>query len=163
ATTVPNGGAGGTTRHSPQGAPSAPATAPATGARRLPPSGPPDDGLAGGGPGGGARPGAPAPPGPPPPPPPPRLGPPPPSLAPPGGQPAPRVQSLARGAGYPLFLGTGGPPLALARPHAPNDAPAAGLLTDVLRMDLVGARRGVRGEGQGELLGKVNYLLGNDP
>jgi hypothetical protein len=63
------------------------------------------------------------------------------------------VDFLARGSGYTLFLE---PTEAVFRLKQPSGFHA-------LRARLVGARTGSKAEGMGELTGKVNYLIGNDP
>ena len=66
------------------------------------------------------------------------------------------VDFLARGAGYALFLKPSEATLVLSRRQA--NSPSR-----VLRMRLVGADAGARAAGAGELEGKVNYLVGDDP
>jgi len=88
------------------------------------------------------------------------------------GQTDKRVNFLSRGSGYTLFLTPTEAVLRLARPEpkAKSEWPApkgAGKQLQrtgtVLRMQLVGANSQPQGKGMGELPGKVNYLIGNDP
>jgi hypothetical protein len=96
------------------------------------------------------------------------------------GQTDARVRFQARGLGYGIFLTDKGAVLALSkaapedtqvsdtkatafkratmRPHKPTRQH-----TDVVRLELSGARVDVSPEGQGWLAGKANYFLGNDP
>jgi hypothetical protein len=87
------------------------------------------------------------------------------------------VKFLSRGEGYTLFLASGEAVMALRAPSAENQPSRfvgeAGSenreremdsgRSAVLRMKLVGAKRGVRVVGEEELPGKSNYFLGNDP
>jgi hypothetical protein len=91
------------------------------------------------------------------------------------GQTDKRVKFLARGGGYTLFLTGREAVLALRRPVGKDDKPIGkvGLeegrgnteteRSTVLRVKLVGAKRGVAVRGEEELAGKSNYFLGNDP
>jgi urease beta subunit len=83
-----------------------------------------------------------------------------------------RVRFTARGKGYSLFLADGEAVLALSKTDAakagkPGMARGAGApvaaKTDVVRMQLAGARSGVQVSGADDLPGKVNYFIGNDP
>ena len=104
------------------------------------------------------------------------------------GQADERVDFLARGAGYSIYLNGSSAAVALGRAGecapgklqkegraelgdsslAKSCASSAGL-QDVIRMTLVGAgtsngaSQGARGVGENELPGKVNYFLGSDP
>ncbi|HVG29617.1 MAG TPA: SBBP repeat-containing protein [Pyrinomonadaceae bacterium] len=85
------------------------------------------------------------------------------------------VKFSSRGGGYELYLTRAEAVLSLgghaAREeerrgaHAPesDDASAAPRSRAVLRMKLSGARRGARASGEGQLPGRVNYLIGDDP
>ena len=81
------------------------------------------------------------------------------------------VQFLARQAGYTLFLTPGEAVLSLhsAPPRATKpEMPAAGKqpttpLTDVVRMELIGANSRAQAAGVDPLPGKSNYFIGNDP
>ena len=64
-----------------------------------------------------------------------------------------RVQFLARGSGFGLFLTSGDAVLVLRRPGADDTS---------LRMTLVGARSDVHGIGRDALPGRSHYLIGND-
>ena len=66
------------------------------------------------------------------------------------------VNFRARGAGYTVALSPTEAVFVLARE---TDEPAP----TMLRMNLIGANPGAAVEGQNELEGKVNYLIGNDP
>jgi hypothetical protein len=68
------------------------------------------------------------------------------------GQSAPDVKFISRGRGYGLSLRASDALLTLSNP-----APAA------VRLTFVGARSDARVEGQDELPGKANYLIGSDP
>ena len=70
------------------------------------------------------------------------------------GQTDPRVNFLARGAGYGLFLT---PEQAVLTLHSPSKSPA------VVRMQLAGANRAAAATGASPLPGKSNYFMGNDP
>jgi hypothetical protein len=70
------------------------------------------------------------------------------------GQSAPDVKFISRGRGYGLALRATDAVLTLS---GPAPAPAA------VRLTFVGARSDVRVEGQDELQGKTNYLIGSDP
>ncbi|MBZ5652305.1 MAG: SBBP repeat-containing protein [Acidobacteriia bacterium] len=69
------------------------------------------------------------------------------------GQTDPRVNFLARGAGYGLFLT---PDQAILTLHPPSKNPA------VVRMQLAGANRAAAAAGASPLPGKSNYFIGND-
>ena len=72
------------------------------------------------------------------------------------GQSDPRVEFLARGAGYTLFLTASESVIALA--------PAAtGARTEVVRMRFAGANAAPQVEGLEPLEGITNYFIGNDP
>lgn len=73
------------------------------------------------------------------------------------GQTDPRVNFLARGSGYALFLTPGGATLNLQRAADP----AAG--GDVVQLSLVGTNANAPAQGQNPLPGVANYLVGNDP
>ena len=92
------------------------------------------------------------------------------------GQSDPQVRFTSRGNGYSLFLTDSAAVLSLSKPEAqpksigPKRGVAKGLtadtrtvLTDVVRMELVGAAPGLRVAGTDELAGKVNYFIGSDP
>src|SRR4029077_16823470 len=89
------------------------------------------------------------------------------------GQSDKRVKFISRGPGYDLFLTAAEAVLTLRRPESPPpDKFVAPLLakdvsttseTSVLRLKMIGANPGARVEGQYELPGKVNYLIGDDP
>jgi Abnormal spindle-like microcephaly-assoc'd, ASPM-SPD-2-Hydin/Beta-propeller repeat len=69
-----------------------------------------------------------------------------------------QVKFLARGRGYTLFLTPHAAVLKLSKAgQAPGETPA------VLRMKLAGANREPEITGLGELGGKSNYFIGNDP
>ncbi len=88
---------------------------------------------------------------------------------------------LSKGSGYSLFLTESSAVLALTKPDAsgaePGRAGGDGLKpaptqragktdsrrTDVVRMDLAGANRGVQVTGLDRLPGTANYFIGNDP
>ncbi len=70
------------------------------------------------------------------------------------GQTDPRVNFLARGAGYGLFLT---PEQAVLTLHSPSTSPA------VVRMQLAGANRDAAVSGASPLPGKSSYFVGNDP
>ena len=65
-----------------------------------------------------------------------------------------RVNFLARGAGYGLFLT---PEQAVLTLHSPSTSPA------VVRMQLAGANRDAAVSGASPLPGKSSYFVGNDP
>ncbi len=69
------------------------------------------------------------------------------------GQTDPRVNFLARGAGYGLFLT---PDQAVLTLHSPSRSPA------VVRMQLAGANRAAAAAGASPLPGKSSYFIGND-
>jgi beta-propeller repeat-containing protein len=81
------------------------------------------------------------------------------------------VRFLARGAGYSLFLTPTGAALTLTKPESPARRPAAHGTSEprvpatgtVLRMTFAGANPDPRVTGLGELPGKANYFIGNDP
>ena len=91
------------------------------------------------------------------------------------GQTDQQVKFLSRGSGYTLFLTSGEALLALRQPDGDGDRRAGGQelekpsekmapgLATVLRVKLVGAKRGVEVRGEEELTGKSNYFIGNDP
>ena len=68
------------------------------------------------------------------------------------------VRFLSRGRGYSLFLTATEAVLRLQDAREPAPAPSS-----VLRMKLAGANSAPRVEGLGELPGKSNYFIGNDP
>jgi hypothetical protein len=72
------------------------------------------------------------------------------------GQTAPQVKFLSRGSGYNLFLTSNEAVLALSKEAAEGRK-------DVLKIKLVGAKAQPQVTGEGELPGKSNYFLGNDP
>jgi hypothetical protein len=82
------------------------------------------------------------------------------------GQADSRVNFLARGNGYALFLTPGQAVLSLHQPaehssgQAPSGPAAAG---DVLAMQFLGANANPRVTGLDEQAGVTNYLIGNDP
>ncbi|MGZ4731874.1 MAG: DUF7948 domain-containing protein, partial [Terriglobales bacterium] len=69
------------------------------------------------------------------------------------GQTDPRVNFLARGAGYGLFLT---PDQAVLTLHSPSRSPA------VVRMQLAGANRAAAAAGASPLPGKSSYFIGNE-
>ena len=86
------------------------------------------------------------------------------------------VKFLSRGSGYSLFLTDSSAVLALRKPDGSNAKPgrqAGDVLkpasarhaaqTDIVRMELAGARRGIRVAGSNPLPGTANYFLGNNP
>ena len=86
------------------------------------------------------------------------------------GQTDPQVKFLSRGPGYDFFLtattavltlrkSQSSPPDNLSAPALAKDSPSI----SVLRLKMIGANPAARVEGQNELPGKVNYLIGNDP
>jgi hypothetical protein len=99
------------------------------------------------------------------------------------GQTDPRVRFLSRGNGYSLFLTDSAAVLSLRKPEAPASpepgpqgpealpgiaprlAPKqpAAFKTDVVRMELAGASRGLHVTGDSQLPGTANYFIGNDP
>lgn len=82
------------------------------------------------------------------------------------GQSDPRVEALAQGDGYWVFLTSRAAVLALRNPDQPLETPGPGPLridTTVLRMEWVGADAKARIVGQEELAGGTNYLLGASP
>lgn len=69
-----------------------------------------------------------------------------------------RVRFLSRGPGYAMFLTGDEAVLSLRRSEpAPSDSAA------VMRMRLIGAQPASSIAGEGELPGKINYFIGNDP
>src|SRR5207249_2558033 len=72
------------------------------------------------------------------------------------GQTDAQVQFLARGSGYALFLTPGEAVLSLRAPAGSDGG-------TVLGMQLRGGNTAAPAAGLGELPGRVNYLLGNDP
>ena len=70
------------------------------------------------------------------------------------GQTDPRVNFLARGAGYGLFLT---PDQAVLTLRSPSTSPS------VVRMQLAGANRSAAATGASPLPGKSNYFIGNEP
>lgn len=87
------------------------------------------------------------------------------------GQADSRARFLARGNGYSLFLTGSSAVLALRTPNPAAGKPvplgvpepAVSLKTDVIRMELAGANRGVRVTGAEQLPGTASYFIGNDP
>jgi photosystem II stability/assembly factor-like uncharacterized protein len=90
------------------------------------------------------------------------------------GQTEKQVKFLSRGPGYDMFLTATGVVLTLRQAHsAPLDKSEAGSLskdesgaatqTAVLRLKIIGANPEARVDGEDELPGKINYLIGNDP
>ncbi len=82
------------------------------------------------------------------------------------GQSDPRVEALARGDGYWLFLTSRAAVLALRDPGQPPVARRPGATridTTVLRMEWVGGNAGARVAGEEELAGTTNYLMGATP
>jgi hypothetical protein len=77
------------------------------------------------------------------------------------GQSDARVKFLARGPGYTVFLASDEAVLAL-QPSATASA-GKGEKPAVVRLKLVGAERSARVSGEGELPGRSNYFVGNDP
>jgi hypothetical protein len=77
------------------------------------------------------------------------------------GQSDARVKFLARGPGYTVFLASDEAVLAL-QPSATASA-GKGEKPAVVRLKLVGAGRSARVSGEGELPGRSNYFVGNDP
>ena len=82
------------------------------------------------------------------------------------GQTSSKVQFLARGSGYALFLSHGEVVVNLER-QQPSPAAAAhatqGTTGDTLRMSLIGASAGASAVGQERQSGVVSYFIGNDP
>jgi hypothetical protein len=82
------------------------------------------------------------------------------------GQTAPQVKFLARGSGYALFLTADEAVLQLQQPR-PNPRTAtevpATAPSSVIRMKLDGANSAAGISGAGQLPGKSNYFIGNDP
>ncbi|AXC16050.1 Cell surface protein (plasmid) [Acidisarcina polymorpha] len=89
------------------------------------------------------------------------------------GQSDPQVKFLSRGQGYSLFLTDTSAVLSLSKgiPSQPKTSAMAGnaahqrpakIKTDVVRMELAGAARGMQVSGADPLPGKANYLLGKD-
>jgi Bacterial Ig-like domain (group 3)/Beta-propeller repeat len=93
------------------------------------------------------------------------------------GQSDPQVKFLSRGSGYSLFLTDSAAVLALTKGTASSKrgfdrsstagkkpGPSAGAAkTDVVRMELAGASRGLQLTGAEQLPGTANYFIGNDP
>jgi uncharacterized repeat protein (TIGR01451 family) len=79
------------------------------------------------------------------------------------GQVDPRVNFLARGSGFSLFLTSSGATLRLRRPTPPAAGPREASGDAVLGLRLLGANQSVRPEGHEKLPGRSNYLLGRDP
>ena len=87
------------------------------------------------------------------------------------GQSDPRVKFLARGNGYSLFLTDSSAVLSLRKPNPAKKVPrrrgapepTQDRETDVIRMDLPGASRGLRVSAADRLPGTENYFIGNDP
>jgi outer membrane protein assembly factor BamB len=87
------------------------------------------------------------------------------------GQTDARVKFLARGSGYNLFLTSDEAVVTLARQKAggkkqnqkPLTTDSRPLITDVLRMKLVGANPTPRMAGLDQTAGASNYFIGNDP
>ena len=79
-----------------------------------------------------------------------------------------RAKFISRGAGYSLFLGSGGAILSLAshehpkKAHGMPELPSAPSL-EFLQMRLVGANPGSTISATDELAGKSNYFIGNNP
>ena len=90
------------------------------------------------------------------------------------GQTDPQVKFLSRGPGYDLFLTATEAVLTLRKSQS-QQQDKSGVATDkdastvsthetaVLRLKMIGANAGGGVEGQEELSGKVNYLIGNEP
>ncbi|MGA2252089.1 SBBP repeat-containing protein [Terracidiphilus sp.] len=92
------------------------------------------------------------------------------------GQTNAQVRFLSRGNGYSLFLTDKEAVLALRKPDKQDTQTASDLLhgkavksdakkfkTDVVRMQLEGATKGPRVDGEDKLPGAANYFIGNDP
>jgi hypothetical protein len=83
------------------------------------------------------------------------------------GQTDARVQFLARGAGYTLFLTPTSAVFSLPVPAATlapaGTTPAASGMVEALSMDLLGANPAAAVVGQDQLPGRINYFVGNDP
>ena len=81
------------------------------------------------------------------------------------GQTEPQVDFISRSNGYTLFLTQHEAVLALRTPSssAPTADGHASAREDLLRMKFVGSTANPRVAAQGELPGKVNYLIGKDP
>ena len=90
------------------------------------------------------------------------------------GQTDPRVKFLSRGGGYTLFLTKSEAALTLHGSKPAGDPPPSGgqsghapdkgqQITSILRMELAGANPHAVVSGAGEMPGKVNYFIGNDP
>jgi hypothetical protein len=83
------------------------------------------------------------------------------------GQTDARVQFLAHGAGYTLFLTPTAAVFSLPVPAATQAAagttPASSGMVEALRMDLLGANPAASVVGQDQLPGRINYFVGNDP
>jgi len=77
------------------------------------------------------------------------------------GQTDPSVKFLARGSGYSLFLTSDAAVLTMH--HHARKAGRMQTTSEVLRMSLLGANRNARIDGAGELPGRSNYFIGNDP
>src|SRR5271170_3760868 len=88
------------------------------------------------------------------------------------GQSDPQVRFLSRGVGYSLFLTDKAAVLALTKSDGIDSRKKADFAahpqkqkttTDVVRMQLVGARTGFSVAGDERLPGTANYFVGNDP
>jgi Beta-propeller repeat len=87
------------------------------------------------------------------------------------GQMDPSVRFFTRGPGYSLFLGQDDAVISLKKASLSGHSTersfrsrsATGPINSLLRMRLVGANPNVRIDGVGELTGKANYFIGNDP
>jgi hypothetical protein len=92
------------------------------------------------------------------------------------GQSDPQVRFLSHGDGYSLFFTDSSAVLMLSKAVTepgkveqkallgkPEKAKPGKQESDVLRMELAGAKTGVRAEAAEPLVGKVNYFIGNDP
>ncbi len=78
------------------------------------------------------------------------------------GQADPRVKFLARGSGYTLFL-TGAETVLALDSAQPSKQGSGARPRAVMQMKLLGADRAAAVNGIGELSGKSNYFIGNDP
>ncbi len=70
------------------------------------------------------------------------------------------VNFVSRGGGYSLFLTSNGAVLALSQRSVKGTLPSG---TDVLRVQLAGAKALLKASGMDELTGKANYFIGSDP